>query len=66
MGKFQNVNYENPVVLKVAHKYKNQNIVLQLFEILRSAFRAPVLKIENFIVVATFLVDLQSDCTFSR
>jgi hypothetical protein len=32
MEKFQNVNFEKPVVLKVAQKYKKQNIVLQLFQ----------------------------------
>jgi hypothetical protein len=29
MGKFQNVNFEKPVVLKVADKCNNKNIVLQ-------------------------------------
>jgi hypothetical protein len=47
MGKFQNVNFVNPVVLKVAHDYNNQKIVLQLFKILRSSTRASALKIKN-------------------
>jgi hypothetical protein len=47
MGKFQNVNFENPVVLKVAHAYNNKKIVLQLFKILRSSTRASALKIQN-------------------
>jgi hypothetical protein len=54
MEKFQNVNFEKPVVLKVAHKYNNKNIVLQLFKILRSSTRALALKIKKFIVEATF------------
>jgi hypothetical protein len=54
MRKFQNVNFEKPVVLKVAHKYNNKNIVLQLFKILRSSTRVSALKIENFVVEATF------------
>jgi hypothetical protein len=37
MGKFQTVNFEKPVVLKVAHHYKNKKIVLHLFKILRSS-----------------------------
>jgi hypothetical protein len=48
------VNLEKPVVLKVAHDYKNKIIVLQLFKILRSFTRASVLKIESFIVEAMF------------
>jgi hypothetical protein len=31
MGKFQTVNFEKPVVLKVAHDYNNKKIVPQLF-----------------------------------
>jgi hypothetical protein len=54
MGKFQNVNFEKPVVLKVAHDYNNKKIVLRLFKILRSSTRASALKIKNFIVEATF------------
>jgi hypothetical protein len=54
MGKFQNVNFEKPVVIKVAHGYNNKKIVLQLFKILRSSTRASALKIKNFIVEATF------------
>jgi hypothetical protein len=47
MGKFQTVNFEKPVVLIVAHDYKNKKIVLQLFKILRSSTRASALKIKN-------------------
>jgi hypothetical protein len=54
MGKFQNVNSEKPVVLKVAHDFNNKKIVLQLFKILRPSTRASALKIKNFIVEATF------------
>jgi hypothetical protein len=54
MEKFQNVNIEKPVVLKVAHDYNNKKIVLRLFKILRSSTRASALKIKNFIVEATF------------
>jgi hypothetical protein len=54
MGKFQNVYFEKPVVLKVPHDYKNKKIVLQLFKILRSSTRASALKIKNFIIEATF------------
>jgi hypothetical protein len=54
MEKFQNVNFEKPVVLKIAHNYNNKNIVVQLFKILRSSTRASALKIEHFIVEATF------------
>jgi hypothetical protein len=54
MGKFQNVNFEKPVVLKVAHDYNNKKIVIQLFKILRSSIRASTLKIKNFILEATF------------
>jgi hypothetical protein len=54
MGKFQNVNFEKPVVLKVAHDYKNKKIVLQLFKILRFFTRASALKIKIFVVEATF------------
>jgi hypothetical protein len=61
MGKFQNVNFEKPVVLKVALDYNNKKIVLRLFEILRSSTRASALKIQNFIVEATFSTHLQSD-----
>jgi hypothetical protein len=50
MRKFQNVNFEKPVVLNVAHDYNNKTIFLQLFEILRSSTRVSALKIENFIV----------------
>jgi uncharacterized membrane protein len=32
MGKFQNVNFEKPVVLKVAHDYNNKKNVIQLFK----------------------------------
>jgi hypothetical protein len=32
MGKFQNVNFEKPVVLKNAQDYNNKKIVLQLFQ----------------------------------
>jgi hypothetical protein len=53
MGKFPNVNFEQPVVLKTAHKNNNKNIFLQLSKILRSSTRASALKIENFIVKAT-------------
>jgi hypothetical protein len=52
MRKFQNVNFEKPVVLKVAHKIKK--IVLRLFKILRYSTRASALKIKNLIVEATF------------
>jgi hypothetical protein len=31
MGKFQTVNLEKPVVLKVAHDYNKKKIVPQLF-----------------------------------
>jgi hypothetical protein len=54
MGKFKNVNFEKPVVLKVAHDYNNKKIVLRLFKILRSFTRASALKIKNFIVEAAF------------
>jgi hypothetical protein len=54
MGKFQNVNFEKPVGLKFAQNYKNKNIVLHFFKILRSSTRTSALKIENFIVLATF------------
>jgi helix-turn-helix protein len=47
MGKFQNVNFEKPVVLKVAHDHNTKKIVLQLFKILRSSTRASALKIKN-------------------
>jgi hypothetical protein len=47
MGKFQNVNFEKPVVLIVANDYKNKKIVLQLFKILRSSTHASALKIKN-------------------
>jgi hypothetical protein len=53
MRRFQKVNFGKPVVLKVAHDYNNKTIVLQLFKILRS-FSASVLKIEDFVVEATF------------
>jgi hypothetical protein len=49
MRKFQNINFEKPVILKVAHDYKNKTIVLrvlQLFKILRSSTRASALNIE--------------------
>jgi hypothetical protein len=45
MGKFQNVTFEKPVVLKDAHDYNNKKIDLQLFKILRS--RPSALKILN-------------------
>jgi hypothetical protein len=35
--KFQNGNFEKPVVLKVSHDYNNKKIVLELFKILRSS-----------------------------
>jgi hypothetical protein len=54
MEKFQNLNFEKPVVLKVAYDYNNKTIVLQLLKILRSSTRALALKIENFIAEATF------------
>jgi hypothetical protein len=54
MGRFQNVNFEKPVVLKVAHDYNNKKVVLRLIKILRSSTRAWALKIKNFIVEATF------------
>jgi hypothetical protein len=54
MRKFQNVNFEKPVALKVADKFNSKNIVVQLFKILRSSTRASALKIENFIAEATF------------
>jgi hypothetical protein len=54
MGKFQNVNFEKPVVLKVAHDYNNKKIVLQLFKILISYTCPSALKIKKFIVEATF------------
>jgi hypothetical protein len=54
MGKFQNVNFEKPVFIKVAHGNNNNKIVLQLFKIIRSSTRASALKIKNFIVEATF------------
>jgi hypothetical protein len=47
MGKFQTMNLEKPVVLKVAHDYNNKKIFLQIFKILRSSTRASVLKIKN-------------------
>jgi hypothetical protein len=47
MGKFQTVNFEKPVVLKVVHDYNNKKIVLQLFQIVRSSTRASALKIKN-------------------
>jgi hypothetical protein len=47
MGKFQTVNFEMPVVFKVAHDYNNKKIVVQLFKILRSSTRALALKIKN-------------------
>jgi hypothetical protein len=53
MGKFQNVNFVKPVVLKVAHAYNNKNIVLQLFKFLESSTRASALKIKNVIVETT-------------
>jgi hypothetical protein len=37
MRKFQNVNFEKPVVLKVAHDSNNQKLVIQLPKILRSS-----------------------------
>jgi hypothetical protein len=46
MGKFHTVNFEKPVVLKVAHDYDNKKIVPQLFKILRSSTRASALKIK--------------------
>jgi hypothetical protein len=64
MGKFQNVNFIKYVVLKVAYDYNNKTIILHLFKILRSSTRASALKIENFILEATFWVDLQSDMVF--
>jgi hypothetical protein len=64
MGKFQNVNFIKYVVLKVAYDYNNKTIILYLFKILRSSTRASALKIENFILEATFWVDLQSDMVF--
>jgi hypothetical protein len=48
------VIFEQPVVSEVAHDYNNENIVLQLFKILRSSTRALALKIKNFIVEVTF------------
>jgi hypothetical protein len=54
MGKFQNVNFEKPVVLKVVHDYINKKFFLQLFKILRSSTRASALKIKIFKVEATF------------
>jgi hypothetical protein len=57
MRKFQNVNFEKPVVLKVAHDYNNRKIVVQLFKILRSSTRASALKIKYVIAEA----NLQSD-----
>jgi hypothetical protein len=60
MGKFQNVNFEKPVVLKVARDYNNKTIVLQLFEMWRSSNRASALKIVNCIVE----VILTSECIF--
>jgi hypothetical protein len=54
MEKFQNVNFEKPVVFKVTYGYNDKKIVLQLFKILRSSTRASALKIKNFIVEATF------------
>jgi hypothetical protein len=58
MGKFQTMNFEKPVVLKVAHDYNNKKIVTQLFKILRSSTRALALKIKK--------VDLEAykPCTF--
>jgi hypothetical protein len=41
------VNFEKPVVFKVAHGYNNKKMVLQLFKILRSSTRASALKIKN-------------------
>jgi hypothetical protein len=43
---FELIKFERPVVLKVAHKNNHK--------ILRSSTRASALKIENFIVEATF------------
>jgi hypothetical protein len=54
MRKFQNLNFEKPVVFKNAHDYNNKKIVLQLFKILRSSTRASALKIKNFIIEATY------------
>jgi hypothetical protein len=54
MGKFQNVNFEKPVVLKVLDDHNNKKNVLRLFKILRSFTRASALKIKKFIVEATF------------
>jgi hypothetical protein len=45
MGKFENVNFETPVILKVAHDCNNKKNVPQLFKILRSSTRASALKI---------------------
>jgi helix-turn-helix protein len=61
MGKFQNVNFEKLVVLKITHDYNNKIIVPQLFKILRLSTCASVLKIENFIVEVMFQVGLQSE-----
>jgi hypothetical protein len=47
MGKFQNVNFVKPVVLKVAHDYENKKIALPLFKIVRSSIRASTLKVKN-------------------
>jgi hypothetical protein len=47
MGKFKTVNFEKPVVLKVAHDSNNKKIVPQLFKILRSSTRASAFKIKN-------------------
>jgi hypothetical protein len=54
MEKFQNVNFEKPLVLKAAHNYNNKNIVQELFKSFISSTRASTLKNENFIVEATF------------
>jgi hypothetical protein len=54
IGKFQNVNFEKPVVIKVPHGYNNKKMVLQLFKILRSSTRASALEIKFFLVEATF------------
>jgi hypothetical protein len=53
-GRFQNLHFEKPVVLKVAHDYKKKKKKLQLFKVFRSSTRTSALKIKKFIVEATF------------
>jgi hypothetical protein len=54
-------DFEQPVILKIAHDYDNKTFVLQLFKILRCSTRASALKIKIFIGESEFKVDQQSD-----